>query len=187
MTGGQLRLVARAHGYAVLVVGVFLVALPLAARTLDFVLGLRLPGIAVYVGAVLLPCYAALSYGSFWLFITRGRGTAFPTDPPRRLVVLGPYRYVRNPMYLGNLGIVAATALLLRSPGVLLYAALLAWLAHRYVTGVEEPALADRYGDAYRRYCAAIPRWLPTRSPHPPLVQSLVVLLVYLGSLASPG
>ena len=63
MTGGQLRLVARAHGYAVLVVGVFLVALPLAARTLDFVLGLRLPGIAVYVGAVLLPCYAAIYYG----------------------------------------------------------------------------------------------------------------------------
>jgi protein-S-isoprenylcysteine O-methyltransferase Ste14 len=163
MQGGQLGLVARAHGYAVLVVGVFLVALPLAARSLDPILGVRLPGVAAYVGSATLACCAALSYGSFWLFITRGRGTAFPTDPPKALVVLGPYRYVRNPMYVGNLGIVISGALLFRSPGMLLYAVVLCWLADRYVKRVEEPALEARYGDAYRRYRGAVPRWLPTR------------------------
>jgi protein-S-isoprenylcysteine O-methyltransferase Ste14 len=171
MPRAPLGLFARAHGYAVLVVGVFLVGLPLAARSVDPALGLRLPEAAMYVGALLLPCCAALSYGSFWLFITRGRGTAFPTDPPKTLVVLGPYRYLRNPMYVGNLGIVASGALLLRSPGMLLYAAVLAWLVDRYIKRVEEPALEARYGDAYRRYRDAIPRWLPARRPHPPAVQ----------------
>src|SRR5918996_6429160 len=148
----QIALVLRAHAYAVLVVGVFLVGLPLAARSLDPVLGLLLPVGAAYAGAVLLPCCATLSYASFWLFITRGHGTAFPTDPPRTLVAVGPYRYVRNPMYLGNLGIALALALILRSPCMLLYAALLSWMAHVYVMRSEEPALERRYGDSYRRY-----------------------------------
>src|SRR5213079_1654043 len=88
---------------SVLVVGVFLAALPLAAASLDRLTGRALPAGLSVVGGVLLPLAGALSYTSFWLFIARGRGTAFPTDPPRALVVLGAYRYVRNPMYLGNL------------------------------------------------------------------------------------
>jgi protein-S-isoprenylcysteine O-methyltransferase Ste14 len=173
-------LTLRAHGYAVLVVGVFLLALPLAAASLDRLAGRQLPAALAVVGGVLLPLAGALSYASFWLFIARGRGTAFPTDPPRALVVLGAYRYVRNPMYLGNLGIALAEALLLRSPGALLYAVLLAAATHLYVTRVEEPTLEARYGEAYHRYRHAVPRWIPSRRPHP-------AGLTLVASSAAPG
>jgi protein-S-isoprenylcysteine O-methyltransferase Ste14 len=157
----RLSIALRAHGWAVLVVGTFLVALPAGARQLDGALGVTLAPALAWVGYVLLPLAGALSYRSFWLFITRGEGTAFPTDPPTRLVILGPYRYVRNPMYIGNLGIVVAEGLALRSPGILLYAVVLSLLTHLYVRQSEEPALMRRYGDAYRRYMQAVRRWLP--------------------------
>jgi protein-S-isoprenylcysteine O-methyltransferase Ste14 len=157
----RLNVALRAHGYAVLVVGTFLVALPALARQLDGALGFTIPIPLAWAGYVLLPVAGSLSYRSFWLFMTRGEGTAFPTDPPQRLVILGPYRYVRNPMYLGNLGIVVAEGLALRSPGILLYAAMLSLVVHLYVTRSEEPALMKRYGDPYRRYMEAVRRWLP--------------------------
>jgi protein-S-isoprenylcysteine O-methyltransferase Ste14 len=157
----RLNVALRAHGWAVLVVGTFLVALPALARQLDGVLGFTLPAPVAWVGYVMLPLAGSLSYRSFWLFITRGEGTAFPTDPPRRLVILGPYRYVRNPMYLGNLGIAVAEGLALRSPGILLYAAMMCLVTHFYVTRSEEPALMNRYGEPYRRYMQAVRRWLP--------------------------
>jgi protein-S-isoprenylcysteine O-methyltransferase Ste14 len=153
----------RAHGYAVLVVGTFLVGLPWLAHILVGPrLGAELPAALAPVGYLVLPFAAALSYSSFWLFMTRGQGTAFPTDPPRRLVILGPYRYVRNPMYVGNLAIVFAEALAFRSVGVLLYAVLLSLVTHVYVTRSEEPALETRYGQTYRSYRQTVPRWVPS-------------------------
>jgi protein-S-isoprenylcysteine O-methyltransferase Ste14 len=158
-----LGILLRAHGYAVLVVGTFLVGLPWLAHTLVAPLvAVKLPAALVPVGYILLPLAGALSYSSFWLFMARGRGTAFPTDPPRRLLILGPYRYVRNPMYVGNLSIVFAEALAFRSVGVLVYAVLLSLATHVYVTRSEEPALAARYGQAYRSYRETVPRWVPS-------------------------
>jgi protein-S-isoprenylcysteine O-methyltransferase Ste14 len=152
-----------AHGYAVLVVGTFLVGVPWLAHTLFGLMSdLRLPAALVPAGYVLLPLAGTLSYSSFWLFMTRGRGTAFPTDPPRTLLILGPYRYVRNPMYVGNLAIAFAEALAFRSVGALLYAILLSVVTHLYVSRLEEPALTARYGDAYRRYLKTVPRWVPS-------------------------
>jgi protein-S-isoprenylcysteine O-methyltransferase Ste14 len=163
MDRSLLGILLRAHGYAVLVVGVFLVTLPWLAHTLGSAWGVRLPAALAPIGYVALPLGAVLSYSSFWLFMTRGRGTAFPTDPPRTLVVAGPYRYLRNPMYVGNLAIVFAEALAFRSPGVLLYAGLLSLLTRVYVTRVEERALEGRYGEEYRRYRNLVPGWRPAR------------------------
>jgi protein-S-isoprenylcysteine O-methyltransferase Ste14 len=163
LTGRSLAgILLRAHGYAILVVGTFLVGLPWLAHTVvEPWLDAKLPAALAPLGYILLPLAAALSYHSFWLFMTRGRGTAFPTDPPRQLVILGPYRYVRNPMYIGNLAIVFAEALAFRSAGVLLYGVLLSCVTHFYVTRSEEPALEARYGEAYRRYRGTVPRWVP--------------------------
>jgi protein-S-isoprenylcysteine O-methyltransferase Ste14 len=163
MDRSLLGILLRAHGYAVLVVGVFLVGLPWLAHTLGSAWGVRLPAALAPIGYLTLPLGAALSYSSFWLFMTRGRGTAFPTDPPRTLVVAGPYRYVRNPMYVGNLSIVFSAALAFGSLGALLYAVLLSLLTRVYVTRVEERALEARYGEAYRRYRDRVPRWVPWR------------------------
>ena len=158
-----LRIILRAHGYALLVVGTFLVGLPWLAHTLvGPLLGAELPAALAPVGYVMLPLATSLSGICFWLFMTKGRGTAFPTDPPRALLILGPYRYVRNPMYVGNISVVFAEALAFRSVGVLLYAILLSLVTHVYVTRSEEPALEARYGQAYRRYRETVPRWMPS-------------------------
>ncbi len=153
--------ILRAHLYGALVIGIFVVLPIFGRRPVDAWLGCALPDSLRYVGAVILAAGATLSYASFWLFITRGRGTAFPTEPPKELVIRGPYRYVRNPMYIGNLTIIFGEALCLTSPALLLYTLAMCITTHFYVTTSEEPALTRRYGDLYRRYVSTTPRWLP--------------------------
>jgi Phospholipid methyltransferase len=89
----------------------------------------------------------------------------------RQLVRRGPYRFVRNPMYIGYLTLLAAIALLIDSP-VMLFGAVPAWALwmHYFVVHFEERSLAARFGDAYRDYQAAVPRWVPrlTRSGRSP-------------------
>jgi protein-S-isoprenylcysteine O-methyltransferase Ste14 len=93
-----------------------------------------------------------------------GQGTPAPIDAPRTLVVRGPYRYTRNPMYVAVLTAVLGQALLHRSTSVLLYAGLL-WVAFElFVRGYEEPHLASRFGATYDDYRARVPRWLGTGS-----------------------
>jgi len=153
----------RAHLYGAGVIGVFLVALPLLARGLDPILGGALPGAAGPLGYALAVAGALLSYDSFLGLVLRGHGTAFPTDPPRQFVVAGPYRWVRNPMYHGNLLVVLGLAAVLRSPGIAMYWALLFLVTHWYVVRVEEPRLAQRFGDRYADFRRRVGRWMPRR------------------------
>jgi protein-S-isoprenylcysteine O-methyltransferase Ste14 len=90
-----------------------------------------------------------------------GRGTQAPLDPPQELVLGGPYRWIRNPMYLLYAGIVLGEAILYRSPALLAYAGAFWLLMHVYVVGVEEKALERRFGAAYTSYCRHAGRWLP--------------------------
>jgi protein-S-isoprenylcysteine O-methyltransferase Ste14 len=94
-------------------------------------------------------------------FARSGRGTLSPVDPPLSLVVRGPYRYVRNPMYLSVTLIVLGEALLTRSRGLFIFWAL--WFAgvNLFVLGYEEPSLRSQFGAAYERYTEAVGRWLP--------------------------
>lgn len=100
-------------------------------------------------------------------FVVAGRGTPAPIDPPRALVVEGLYRWVRNPMYVAVLCWLAGLALLFASAWLALEALAAFALFHAFVVGYEEPALARRFGAAYERYRAAVPRWLP-RPPRSP-------------------
>jgi len=94
-------------------------------------------------------------------FATRGKGTPVPVAPPQVLVAEGLYRFVRNPMYVGALLVLAAEALLFRSAWILLYAGFL-WLAlHTFAVLIEEPDLERRFGDSYRQYKESTPRWIP--------------------------
>src|SRR5437764_751364 len=76
-----------------------------------------------------------------WVFATTGRGTPGTWDPPRRVVAVGPYRWVRNPIYVSALLIVLGEAGLFRSVELLVYAAVLAVAFHLLVVGYEEPRL----------------------------------------------
>jgi protein-S-isoprenylcysteine O-methyltransferase Ste14 len=96
-------------------------------------------------------------------FARSGRGTLSPIDPPRRLVVRGLYRYVRNPMYLSVTTIVLGEALAAGSGALVLYWAIWFLGANLFVIGYEEPALRRRFGASYDQYTREVGRWLPSR------------------------
>lgn len=96
-----------------------------------------------------------------WMFLREGRGTLAPIDPPQRMVVTGPYRVVRNPMYLGVVMTVAAEAVLFRSLALAAYAAALLVAFHLFVILYEEPNLRRKFGRPYTDYAEAVPRWAP--------------------------
>lgn len=120
---------------------------------------------ALPVAVPLFAVGAVIYAWTVWNFAVIGRGTPAPIDAPRRLVVQGPHRFVRNPMYLGVLAVVAGWAIAYRSPGVLGYAALVALAFHAAVLFVEEPALRREFGDEYAAYCRSVRRWLPRLTP----------------------
>ena len=98
---------------------------------------------------------------SFWNFLIQGRGTPAPIDPPRELVAVGFYRYVRNPMYFGILLILIGHFLWFGFWWLLAYAAF-AWLiTHLFVTSYEEHTLRKKFGAAYEEYLRTVPRWMP--------------------------
>lgn len=96
------------------------------------------------------------------LFARVGRGTLAPWDPTQRLVAVGPYRFVRNPMISGVATILVAQALLAGSIALAIWAATFILINHVYFLASEEPGLERRFGDSYRAYKAAVPRWLPS-------------------------
>ena len=95
------------------------------------------------------------------LFAGVGRGTLAPWDPPERLVVRGPYRYVRNPMITGVVSVLLGEAALFGSPAVLAWAGFVFALNAVYFPLIEEPDLRSRFGADYDAYAAHTPRWLP--------------------------
>jgi protein-S-isoprenylcysteine O-methyltransferase Ste14 len=100
------------------------------------------------------------------VFSAVGRGTPGVWDPPRRVVAAGPYRWVRNPIYIAALLIVSGEAWLFLSADLLIYAAVLAAGFHLLVTCYEEPRLRARFGEEYETYLRTVRRWIP-RPPLP--------------------
>ena len=98
-------------------------------------------------------------------FVRVGRGTLVPIIPTKVLLVSGFYRYVRNPMYVGMLALIAGQAILFRSRGLALYLAAVALLFHLFVTAYEEPKLRRTYGSSYEEFCRNVPRWIPRMTP----------------------
>jgi len=96
-----------------------------------------------------------------WAFTLRGGGTPSPTDPPKELVVSGLYRRVRNPIYLGVLGVFVGYVLWHPSRAILLCPVLVAVSSHLFVLFYEEPHLRKTFGVAYEEYCKSVPRWIP--------------------------
>ena len=136
------------------------------AGYLPYAIGVRnaatAPGVArLLIAAPLFLIGGAIYFWCLWHFAVSGRGTPAPIDPPTRLVVRGLYRRVRNPMYVGVLGVVAGWAVYYRSIRLVEYGVALAVLFHLFVVLLEEPLLRRRFGAAYDEYCRAVPRWIP--------------------------
>ncbi len=117
------------------------------------------------LGALLLVGGSALAVRCTVLFGRKGSGTPVPTDPPERLVVSGPFRWTRNPMYLAYTLILVGEALAVGHTALLLYAAVCAGAFHLITLG-EEILLRRRFGGAYERFARQVPRWIgPRRRP----------------------
>jgi len=130
-------------------------------RRFDEHISFALPSLLAPIGFIVAVAGALLSGSCLFAFITRGRGTAAPFDPPREFVAVGPYRYVRNPMYVGGFAVLLGAGLALRSPSILVLAGIFALWAHLFVVYYEEPGLTKRFGENYRRYKEITGRWLP--------------------------
>lgn len=115
-----------------------------------------------WLGWLLLSAGASVMCWCFARFAF-ARGTPAPIDPPKDLVVVGLYRWVRNPMYVGAFAILLGELLLTGSRSLAGYAIAFAVACHLFVLGYEEPALSRRFGASYERYRASVPRWIPRR------------------------
>ncbi len=127
----------------------------------DGAFGFALPEWTCALGIALLAAGGALALACITAFVIRGEGTPAPFDPPRKFVAAGPYRFVRNPMYIGGFLVLLGFGLYERSPAILFF--VLPWLllAHLFVILYEEPHLRATFGASYDAYCRSVRRWLP--------------------------
>lgn len=128
-----------------------------------WVLDWRLPQPVVWPALVLIAAGLGLYLVCERAFAAAGRGTPGPWDPPRALVVVGPYRWVRNPIYLAAITVVLGEALLFASLALVEYAVVMALVVHLFVTAYEERKLRRSFGDQYLAYTSQVNRWLPRR------------------------
>ena len=141
--------------FTILVPGTVTILVPrwlLSAEAVPPTIALR------FIGLIPIAIGAAIYFWCAWDFAIKGRGTPAPIDPPKELVARGLYRFVRNPMYVGVLSILIGEAALFASVRLLRYAAVVFLLFYLFVVSYEEPTLRKQFGDAYRNYCAAVPR-----------------------------
>jgi protein-S-isoprenylcysteine O-methyltransferase Ste14 len=117
-------------------------------------------GLALGVG------FGAINLWSGVALAVIGRGTPFPTQTARELVVTGPYRHLRNPMAFGGLGVAFALGLARGSWGTMAYAIAGGVIWHVLARPMEERDLAARFGASYHAYRAAVRCWWPRLRPY---------------------
>jgi len=120
---------------------------------------------AFWIGILAITAGIGLAIWTSRLFLSVGEGTPAPWDPPRKFVVLGPYRYVRNPMIIGVLLILMGEALLLHSALIAAWMLVFFLLNAIYFPAIEEKDLERRFGNPYREYTKNVRRWIPRLSP----------------------
>ena len=108
-----------------------------------------------------------LFFYTVFLFKKIGKGTLAPWSEKQQLVVVGPYRYCRNPMISGVLFIIIAEALMLHSLSILIWAGCFFVINTIYFIVSEEPALEKKFGADYKQYKQQVSRWLPRAKPYP--------------------
>jgi len=112
--------------------------------------------VIIFTGlAILLKC--------IWEFAYTGEGTLAPFNETKKLVVIGLYRYIRNPMYVGVLLLLLGETWFFQSRQILIYTGIFFIIFNLVIIGYEEPRLRFKFGDEYRVYCKNVGRWIPRR------------------------
>ena len=166
MSRGAIMFIAfRALVYASLFVGFVLVYVPASLLAGSGIGSPQVLGPRHIASMIVGALGGALALWSVVTLVAIGRGTPAPFDPPRRLVVRGPYRFIRNPMYIGAGLALAAAALFYESWAILAYTVFLLLACHLFVVFYEESVLRRTFGHDYDAYCRRVRRWWPRLGP----------------------
>ncbi|MGA2622408.1 MAG: isoprenylcysteine carboxylmethyltransferase family protein [Bacteroidota bacterium] len=152
----------RAVTYAALFVGLLLIYVPARLLSWSGIVRPAVIEVPQVAGMVIGAAGATVALWCVFTFASIGRGTPAPFDPPRRLVIQGPYRFVRNPMYIGAGLALASAALFYESLPLLGYTGVFFVAAHLFVVWYEEPTLRRTFGQEYEAYCRQVRRWWPS-------------------------
>lgn len=157
----NLFILVRAIVYATLFVGLLLVYVPSRLLSRSGIVPPSVISAPQIGGMIIVALGTAIALWCILTFVFVGKGTAAPFDPPRRLVINGPYRFVRNPMYIGAIVTMLGVALFYGSLSILTYAAVFFLATHLFVILYEEPVLRQTFGEDYEKYCRRVRRWWP--------------------------
>lgn len=151
----------RALLYAAIFVGLLLVYAPAQLLVQAGIVPPDSLGAPQVLGGVVAAAGGLLALWCVLTFALVGRGTPAPFDAPRRLVVTGPYRFVRNPMYIGAGLALLGAALYYQSWSLVGYTTLLFAAVYLFIVFYEEPHLRRVFGQEYQQYCQRVNRWIP--------------------------
>ena len=144
---------------------IFLLVLPYLVQTAEMFLGYQVwpfdPQRSFWFGLGLFVVGGTLGITSGLVMALQGRGTPLPSDCARRLVIVGPYRHVRNPMAIAGLAQGVAVGIMMGSPAVIAVSLLGGPLWDGFVRPWEEADLERRFGEPYRDYRAQVGCWWP--------------------------
>src|SRR5213593_4678336 len=155
--------IVRTVTYAALFTGLVLVYLPARFLSWSGIVRPEVIGAPQVAGMIIGTIGAAIAFWCVFTFAFIGKGTPAPFDPPRRLVIRGPYRFVRNPMYIGAGMTLAGAALYYESLSIFIYTGIFFLITHLFVVLYEEPTLRRTFGDEYEAYFRRVRRWWPTK------------------------
>ena len=149
--------------------GVFLFVIPQLVIKLQTAMGVPFfePGLWRWVAIVLFIAFGLVGFSCGLIFVIYGEGTPLPLDSTTRLVVIGPYRIVRNPMAVLGVGQGVMVGIGLGSWPVVLYSLLGIWAWNVLAKPAEERDLSERFGVTYEDYCRSVPLWIPSTRPYP--------------------
>ncbi|HEY0668155.1 MAG TPA: isoprenylcysteine carboxylmethyltransferase family protein [Sphingobacteriaceae bacterium] len=117
-------------------------------------------------GIIFLVSGIALFIWTVYLFWAFGKGTLAPWTPTQKLIIMGPYKYCRNPMISGVFFILLGETMLLNSLNILIIAGVFFVINTIYFILKEEPDLYKRFGNEYDVYKKNVPRWIPKFKPY---------------------
>lgn len=116
--------------------------------------------LAVFIGVFIFLSGLAILGLCIIRFGKDGKGTLSPADPTKVLVTGGPYKYTRNPMYVGVLLMLTGESIMTGSTALWIYTVLIGVGFHLFVLFHEEPRNRRDFGVDYAQYCTKVKRWL---------------------------
>ncbi len=127
----------------------------------DKFFGLELPRWFIFPGILLMITGGSLAFITALSFVIFGKGTPAPFDAPKEFVSVGPYKYVRNPMYTGGVALFEGFAFVNLSLSMIIFPFLWLLIVHLFVVHFEEVQLEKKFGNTYNDYKNRVNRWLP--------------------------